>query len=88
MILSEKKQELVEKFGGDNKDSGRSEVQIAIFTERINDLTKHVDTHKKDHHTRRGLINLVSKRRRLLNYLMKKDINRYRKILADLSLRK
>lgn len=88
MILSEKKQELVEKFGGDNKDSGRSEVQIAIFTERINDLTKHVDTHKKDHHTRRGIINLVSKRRRLLNYLMKKDINRYRKILADLSLRK
>ncbi len=88
MILSEKKQELVEKFGGNTKDSGRSEVQIAIFTERINDLTRHVDTHKKDHHTRRGLINLVSKRRRLLNYLMKNDISRYRKVLADLSLRK
>lgn len=88
MILSDRKQELVQKFGDDPKDSGRPEVQIAIFTDRINDLTRHVDTHKKDHHTRRGLINLVSKRRRLLNYLMKKDINRYRKVLADLSLRK
>jgi small subunit ribosomal protein S15 len=88
MILSDRKQELVQKFGDNPKDSGRPEVQIAIFTDRINDLTRHVDTHKKDHHTRRGLINLVSKRRRLLNYLMKKDINRYRKVLADLSLRK
>lgn len=88
MIPSEKKQEMVKRFGNNEKDSGKSEVQIAILTERIIDLTRHVDTHKKDHHTRRGLINLVSKRRRLLNYLMKTDITRYRKVVSDLSLRK
>lgn len=88
MILSERKQELVNKFGDNEKDSGKPEVQIAILTERIQDLTRHVDTHKKDHHTRRGLINLVSKRRRLLNYLSKNNISRYRQIVSDLSLRK
>lgn len=88
MVTKEKKMELVEKFGGEAKNTGRSEAQIAIITERINDVTQHVMRHKKDNHNRRGLIKLVSKRRRLLDYLKKKDIERYRKIIADLGLRK
>ena len=88
MVSKERKAELIEKFGGSNKDSGRAEAQVAILTERIQDLTRHMSSHRKDHHTRRGLINLVSKRRKLLDYLTAKDINRYRKIVSDLSLRK
>jgi small subunit ribosomal protein S15 len=88
MIANEVKQDIIKKFGSDEQDTGRSEVQIAIFTARINDLTAHVDTHKKDHHTRRGLIKLVSKRRKLLDYLSRKDIARYRQVLSALSLRK
>lgn len=88
MITKKNKAEIVEKFGDNPKDSGRPEVQVAILTSRINDLTKHLIKNKKDHHTRRGLIQMVSKRRKLLNYLMKKDITRYRRIIADLSLRK
>ena len=88
MVTKEKKAELIEKFGGSSKDSGKSEVQIAIITERIIDLTQHVKRHKKDNHNRRGLIMLVSKRRSLLNYLIKNDVLRYRKIIADLGLRK
>lgn len=88
MVSQEKKAELIEKFGGNNKDSGRAEVQVAILTERIQDLTRHMSSHRKDHHTRRGLINLVSKRRKLLDYLTAMDISRYRKIVSDLSLRK
>lgn len=88
MITQSQKKELVGKFGDTAKDSGKPEVQIAVFTSRINDLTGHLSTHKKDNHSRRGLIMMVSKRRKMLNYLMKKDITRYRKILADLSLRK
>lgn len=88
MITKEKKAELVENFGGNTNNSGKSEVQIAILTARINDLTQHLEHHKKDHHSRRGLITLVSKRRSLLDYLAGRDISRYRRIIADLSLRK
>jgi small subunit ribosomal protein S15 len=88
MIYKDQKQEIVEKFGDASKDTGKPEVQVAILTARINDLTGHLESHKKDHHSRRGLIQMVSKRRRLLNYLMKKDITRYREVIAALSLRK
>ena len=88
MIPNELKATIVEKHGSSPKNTGLTEVQIALFTARINDVTQHLDSHKKDHHGRRGLIKMVSKRRKLLTYLAKKDINRYRKIIAALSLRK
>lgn len=88
MITKEKTAELVEKFGGTDKDSGKSEVQIAIFTQRIKHLTGHLEQFPKDNHSRRGLIMLVSKRRKLLTYLQKNQIERYRTIIADLGLRK
>ena len=88
MIAKETKAQLVEKFGGNPENTGESEVQVALLTARINDLTMHLETHKKDNHSRRGLIKLVSKRRKLLNFLSRKDISRYRKVIADLSLRK
>lgn len=88
MISQEIKAEIVEKFGKSKKDTGLTEVQVAVFTNRINDLTHHLDSHKKDNHSRRGLVQLVSKRRKLLDYLAKKDINRYRQLIAALSLRK
>jgi small subunit ribosomal protein S15 len=84
----EKKQEIIEKYGNSEKDSGKAEVQIALLTSRINDLTNHFNTHKKDHHSRRGLMMMVGKRRRLLDYLMKKDIQRYRTIIKELNIRK
>lgn len=84
----EKKQEIIKKFGTSEKDSGKAEVQIALLTSRINDLTSHFNTHKKDHHSRRGLMMMVGKRRRLLDYLMKKDIQRYRTIIKELNIRK
>lgn len=88
MISKEHKAEVVAKFGTTANDSGKTEVQVAILTARILDLTSHLNTHKKDNHSRRGLINLVSKRRRLLSYLAKNDIMRYRTVIAALSLRK
>lgn len=88
MITKERKQEIINKFGSNPKDSGKTEVQIALLTERINELTNHFDKHKKDHHSRRGLLMMVGKRRRLLAYLMKKDINRYRTIIKELNIRK
>ena len=88
MITSQEKEKLIQTHGVGEKDSGKPEVQVAILTARINDLTQHLIQHKKDNHSRRGLIMMVSKRRKLLNYLMKKDINRYREIIAKLSLRK
>jgi small subunit ribosomal protein S15 len=88
MITKERKLAIIKKFGKDEKDSGRAEVQIALLTERINDLTNHFDKHKKDHHSRRGLLMMVGKRRRLLDYLMKKDIERYRTIIKELNIRK
>ena len=87
-MTKEEKLEIVTKFGKDEKDSGKSEVQIALLTKRINDLTSHFDAHKKDHHSRRGLMMMVGKRRRLLDYLMKKDIARYRAIIKELNIRK
>ncbi len=87
-MTKEEKLEIVKKFGKDEKDSGKSEVQIALLTKRINDLTAHFDAHKKDHHSRRGLMMMVGKRRRLLDYLMKKDIARYRAIIKELNIRK
>lgn len=88
MITKERKLEILKKFGKNEKDSGKAEVQIALLTERINDLTSHFDKHKKDHHSRRGLMMMVGKRRRLLDYLIKKDIERYRAIIKELNIRK
>lgn len=88
MITKDEKQDLVSTYGKSATDTGAPEVQIAIFTKRINELTEHLKTHQKDHSTRRGLLQLVGKRRRLLNYLMDRDIERYRKIIQDLGIRK
>ena len=88
MIAKDSVQELVGRFGKDEKDTGRAEVQIAIFSTRIADLTEHLKRHSKDHSTRRGLLQLVGKRRRLLNYLMANDIERYRSVIAELGIRK
>lgn len=88
MITKDGKQELVEKYGKDDSDTGAPEVQIAIFSARINELTEHLKSHPKDHSTRRGLLKLVGKRRRLLNYLMDRHIDRYRSIIAELGIRK
>lgn len=88
MISKEVKQELVDQFGRDGHDTGSPEVQIAIFTKRIQELTEHLKLHSKDHSTRRGLLKLVGKRRRLLNYLMKRDIERYRTLIKELGIRK
>ncbi|MDR0926159.1 MAG: 30S ribosomal protein S15 [Ignavibacteria bacterium] len=88
MISKEQKAEIVAKYGENTNDSGKSEVQIAILTARISDITKHLSTKKKDNHSRRGLIMLVSKRRKLLDYLKKNHIERYRAIVAALGLRK
>jgi small subunit ribosomal protein S15 len=87
-MTKEEKLEIVKKFGKDEKNTGLSEVQIALLTKRINDLTDHFNKHMKDHHSRRGLMMMVGKRRRLLDYLMKKDINRYREIIKELNIRK
>ncbi len=88
MVSKEEKAGIVQKYGGEGKNSGKTEVQVALLTARINDLTQHLINHKKDKHSRRGLIKMVSKRRRLLDYLMDKDIQRYRSIIAELKLRK
>lgn len=87
-MTKEEKLELIKKYGASEKDSGKSEVQIALLTKRINDLTGHFGAHKKDHHSRRGLLMMVGKRRRLLDYLMDKDIERYRAIIKELNIRK
>ncbi len=87
-LTKEDKLGLIKKFGSSEIDTGKTEVQVAILTERIKYLTEHLKTHKKDHHTRRGLLKLVGQRRRLLNYLMKKDISRYRKLIAELGIRR
>ena len=88
MISKEAKAEIIEKYKRDEKDTGSPEVQIALLTKRINELTEHLKVHKKDNHSRRGLLKMVGKRRNLLNYLAKKDINRYREIVEKLKLRK
>jgi small subunit ribosomal protein S15 len=85
---SEVKRELIEENKQHTSDTGSSEVQIALLTKRIEDLTEHFKTHKKDHHSRVGLLRLVGRRRRLLNYLRSKDIERYRAIVKKLGLRR
>ncbi|MBE2279234.1 MAG: 30S ribosomal protein S15 [Ignavibacteriaceae bacterium] len=80
--------EITAKYGANQADTGKSEVQIALLTYRINELTDHLRVHSKDHHSRRGLMMLVGKRRRLLDYLIKKDILRYRAIIKELNIRK
>ncbi len=87
-LHTEKKAELIGKFKTHDADTGSPEVQIALLTERIAYLTEHFKTHVKDHHSRRGLLRLVSKRRSLLNYLKKSSLDRYRKVVAALNLRK
>ena len=87
-LHTEKKSELIGKFKTHEKDTGSPEVQIALLTERIGYLTEHFKTHVKDHHSRRGLLKLVSKRRRLLDYLRKTSLERYRKVVSSLNLRK
>lgn len=87
-MLKETKQEIIAKYGLKEGDTGSPEVQIALLTYRINHLNEHLKTHKKDHHSRRGLLMMVGQRRGLLNYLMKNDITRYRAIIEKLGLRK
>ena len=82
------KQEIIAEYGRHEGDTGSPEVQIAVLTRRINDLTEHLKIHQKDHHSRRGLLKMVGHRRNLLNYLQKTDIERYRAIVAKLGLRK
>ena len=80
--------EIVGKFGKDAKDTGSTEVQVALLTERINHLTEHLREHKKDHHSRRGLLKLVGKRRRLLDYHKSRDLDGYRSLIQELGLRR
>jgi small subunit ribosomal protein S15 len=87
-LTQQRKQELVARFGSGPADTGRAEVQIALLTERINELTQHLRTHGKDHHSRRGLLMLVGQRRRLLDYLQRDDLERYRALVRELGLRK
>jgi small subunit ribosomal protein S15 len=87
-LTQERTRELVTKFGDSPTDTGKTEVQIALLTERINTLTQHLRTHGKDHHSRRGLLMLVGRRRRFLNYLQSSDLQRYRALVRELGLRK
>ncbi len=87
-LASETKQTVVQNYRTHEKDTGSPEVQIALLTERINGLTDHFKLHSKDHHSRRGLLMLVGKRRRLLEYLRRNDVNRYREVIKRLGLRK
>ena len=88
MISKEKKTAIIAEYARKEGDTGSPEVQIAILTQRINELTEHIKVHQKDHHSRRGLLKMVGHRRNLLNYLQKKDIERYRAIIAKLGIRK
>jgi small subunit ribosomal protein S15 len=87
-MLKSEKQRIIENYRLHENDTGSPEVQIAILTERINQLNEHLKIHKNDHHSRRGLLKMVGQRRGLLNYLSKKDIDRYRAIISKLNLRK
>jgi small subunit ribosomal protein S15 len=87
-LTAERKRELIDKYGRSEGDTGSTEVQVALLTERINELTEHLRSHTKDHHSRRGLLMLVGKRRRLLRYLESSDLERYRGLVADLGLRR
>ena len=87
-MTTERKQQIINEYRRDEKDTGSSEVQIALLTERINELTEHLKVHKKDNHSRRGLLKMVGKRRNLLNYLAKKDEEAYKDLVKKLGLRK
>ena len=87
-LTQEEKREVTEQCGKDANDTGATEVQIALLTRRINQLTEHLREHKHDHHSRRGLLMLVGRRRRFLNYLQKKDLERYRSLIRELGLRR
>jgi small subunit ribosomal protein S15 len=87
-LTQERKQELIARFGDGPADTGKAEVQIALLTERINLLTEHLRAHRKDHHSRRGLLMLVGRRRRFLNYLQRSDLERYRALIRELGLRR
>ena len=88
MITKEKKAEIIAKYGKNEQDTGSTQVQVALLTERINELTEHLKEHNKDHHSRRGLLKMVGQRRGLLEYLKKNDINEYRALIEKLGLRK
>jgi small subunit ribosomal protein S15 len=87
-LTLQRKAEIVERFGDGPTDTGNTRVQIALLTARINELTEHLRTHRKDHHSRRGLLMLVGRRRRLLGYLQKKDLEGYRELIRELGLRR
>ena len=87
-LTPEEKREIVTRFGSSDADTGRTEVQIALLTRRINHLTEHLREHKGDHHSRRGLLMLVGRRRRFLDYLQKKDLEGYRSLIRELGLRR
>ena len=87
-VTAERKRELVSRFGRGESDTGATEVQVALLTERINDLTEHLRSNSKDHHSRRGLLKMVGRRRRLLRYLQRSDVERYRELVRELGLRR
>ena len=87
-LTPEEKREIVAQFGSDENDTGATQVQIALLTRRINHLTEHLREHRHDHHSRRGLLMLVGRRRRFLNYLQKKDLEGYRSLIRELGLRR
>ena len=87
-LTAEDKREIASQFGKNEQDTGTTEVQVALLTRRINQLTEHLRTHKHDHHSRRGLLMLVGRRRRFLNYLQRSDLDRYRALVRELGLRK
>ncbi len=87
-LTTERKREIVSQFGKTGEDTGSTEVQVALLTERINHLTEHLRTHKKDHYSRRGLLKLVGQRRRFLNYLQRNDLEGYRALIKELGLRR
>ncbi|HSD80884.1 MAG TPA: 30S ribosomal protein S15 [Solirubrobacteraceae bacterium] len=87
-LTQERKAEIVSRFGANPQDTGNTRVQVALLTQRINDLTEHLRSNKKDHHSRRGLLMLVGRRRRLLNYLQRNDLEGYRSLVRELGLRK
>jgi len=86
-LSSERKKKIIEKHGNGKNDTGSAEVQIALLTERINDLQKHFKEHPKDHHSRRGLLKMVGKRKKLMNFLKGKDIEKYRELVKELGIR-
>ena len=88
MITKDRKTEIIDQFRQESNDTGSPEVQVALLTARINELTEHLRTHSKDHHSRRGLLMLVGRRRRLLRYLERTDLERYRSLVGELGLRR